>query len=222
MAVMGKEVYHSKRGGIVHEYQVKFSKKLKMFFASVPSEFEIVRDESQSWTGEVYGNTYDDLTRSFYELADKYYSTSLICEKVIVYKVPVNNPSHYGNAQIRADMSYSPKLAIGVEYSIKYKITMGDRILISHDKFDNLQDRHTMSTADDDYDEIGRLKSKGWTITAHTDELENWFLSFENKLIDFVTSVESFFGESDQMLLDNIKSLPEFKMLEMAKDESSD
>ena len=206
MAVMGKEIYLSKRGGITHSYIVKFSQKNKRFFIIVPLEFEIVRDKSASWSGKIFGDTYDGVRSEFMELADKYYATTLICEKVIIYKVPVNNPNNFKNKGIIATMSYAPKIAIGVDYKIKYKITMGDRVLISGDQFDNLQQRSTFSTNDKEYEEIKQVQSKGWKIINHTDEMEQWFVDFGKKLIKLIENVEEFFGEDEQSLLDNIKN----------------
>jgi hypothetical protein len=214
MPKIDKGAYYAPKGvsdiGIVYDihYYKSDGGRFSMF---VPDKFSdwynnLKHDPElgNSSDGKIYGVTVEELKLRVKKTFDRYYDTEIKTEKVIAYNVlglHLRKGVKFGSTGLLDADSL-----VGVSFQIIYRTTIGESV------FYNVSGDYRPSSETENLVAGGpRTESRHeierkYKIVEHTDELELWFRSLDDKLGNLAEFVHNQFGDAPSVLLENLNS----------------
>ncbi len=219
---MGKvgieRIYHKGSGKEIY-CQINFYNKSKLFtIVDFPEDVQkwygskLTRENKYGsilYSGEICAKSYDECVALGRKVYTEYYDQDIKEEKIICYQLKTNHPRpefHGHNDKI--DIYHAPSLAIGLQYKVMYKITIGNDTFISNWNYEESKapDQGTRLGTSRLNREDGHLGLQDWHKIPYSEGAHNFFKSVENGLLEIIIKTNNFFGESPLTLLDKIES----------------
>jgi len=218
MAKVGVEQIRHKGSGKDIFCTIHFYSKTKSFqVVDFPQEIEDwygakkTREETRSTLsqGKITGKSYDDCVALANKVYSDYYDQDIKEEKIICYQLKTNHPRpEFHGHQDKRDLYHAPSLAIGLQFMVMYRITIGEECFISHHNYEDAKnpDEGTRLGASRLQREDGYSGLGDWHKIPYTEEAHSFFKNVEKGLLDMILKVNEFFGESPLNLIEKIES----------------
>ncbi|MFE3847159.1 hypothetical protein ACFX5D_04150 [Flavobacterium sp. LB3P45] len=219
MAKVGTErIYHKGSGKEIY-CQVNFYSKSKLFkIIDFPEDIEKWYGSKETrenkygtklYSGEICAKSYDECIDLGKKVYSEYYDQNIKEDKIICYQLKTNHPRpEFHGHNDKRDLYHAPSLAIGLQYKVMYRITIGEECFISNWNYEDSKtpDEGTRLGGERLNREDGHLGLYDWHKISYTGEAHLFFKNVEKGLLDMITNVNAFFGESPTVLLEKIES----------------
>ena len=219
MAKVGRESIRHHGSGKEIFCEIHFSNKSKLFhIADFPEEIKLWNasrkdNDATSYSstrssGEIISDSYDKCVALARKVYTEFYDLQISEEKIICYQLKTNHPRpEFHGHNDKRDLFHAPSLAIGLEFRVMYRITIGDEKFISSQPYE-------LSKKPDEGTRLGdaRLSSENghnglydWNKIPYTDLAHDFFKSVDNGLTEMIKKTNDFFGESPELLIEKIE-----------------
>jgi hypothetical protein len=219
MAKVGAErIFHKGSGKEIY-CQINFYTKTKRFvIVDFPEEIsewygsKLTREDeigNKLYSGEIWAKSYDECVSIGKRVYSEYYDQAIKEEKIICYQLKTNYPkSEFHGRKDNHDMHFAPALAIGVQYKVMYRITIGDETFISSSCYDEAKNPESGVRLGDPRlnREDGHNGMSDWHKIPYTENYHRFFESVEKGLLSMIQKVNDFFGDSPSFLLEKIET----------------
>lgn len=216
MAKVGSELIEHKGSGKTIACQINFYTKDKVFrVVNFPKDIEDWNGAKKNRenpigryinSGVIQSSSYDGCVKEANRVFSEFHDQNIKEEKIILYYMAYNNPD-VGVATSK-NISFAPSTAIGLQFKIMYRITVGEESFLSPRNYEESKrpEKGTRLGQNLMFREDGNHQYYKWEKVAYTEELHEFFSSTVTTLLNLTNKVVEFFGSESTTLLENINS----------------
>lgn len=203
MGKVGKEYIQHKNSNNGIEVTINFTAKYKTFtVVGLPDNvlaFFNVQNETQN--KEPSDKTYDGLVEKVKKLYNDFLDDDVKEEKIIMYLFEYNK-------QGKNNLSFAPLTALGLEYKVNYRITIGGKQFYCDSPYlDAKQPDVGIRLGGSRLRSVNNHDDYKRKVILHTEELEKFFESTVNNMETMIDKINNFFGTEPEQLLSNFQQL---------------
>lgn len=220
MPKVGTErIYHKGSGKEIY-CNIYFTVKSKIFhIQDFPQEIKdwygakLTRESnhtSKLYKGAITAASYDECVALGRKVYSDYYEQQISEVKIICYQLKCNypRPEFFGHKD-RRDLYHAPSLAIGIQYRVLYRITIGDENFLSSQPYEQArlpEEGVRLGAPLMEREDTNSGTYNNWEKIPYTEEAHEFFKTVKNGLLQMITRVNDFFGEDANHLLNSISS----------------